>query len=126
MQPPALGDVLCEHPLVHPAAERTTLSVQDGAIGVDFNVDHLVVTETDLCGNMLLTLRLPLLRGEATSWQREAVLSDALSKAVSLAKASSKPLVRRPGLRRREKGAGPTEPPRLRISGRVISDFGGT
>ena len=79
MQPPALCDVLGEHPLVHPAAERTTLSVQDGAIGVYFNVDHLVVTETDLYGNMLLTLRLrlrlrlrlPLLREDATSWQHE-------------------------------------------------------
>ena len=77
----------------HPAAERTTLAVQHGAVGVDFNVDHLAVTETDLYGNMLGTLRLPLLREDATSGQREAVLSDALSKAVSLAKASSKPLV---------------------------------
>ncbi|QQX86703.1 IS200/IS605 family accessory protein TnpB-related protein [Cupriavidus necator] len=77
----------------HPAAERTTLSVQHGAIGVDFNVDHLAVTETDLYGNMLRTLRLPLLREGASSGQREAVLSDALSTAVTLAKAAGKPLV---------------------------------
>jgi len=77
----------------HPEAERTTLSVQHGAIGVDFNVDHLAVTETDLYGNMLRTVRLPLLREDATSGQREAVLSDALSVAVSLAKTARKPLV---------------------------------
>ncbi|MGN5478188.1 IS200/IS605 family accessory protein TnpB-related protein [Cupriavidus basilensis] len=77
----------------HPAAEPTTLSVQHGAVGVDFNVDHLAVTETDLYGNMLRTLRLPLLREDATSGLREAVLSDALSHAVRLARDAGKPLV---------------------------------
>ena len=77
----------------HPAAERSTLAVEHGAIGVDFNVDHLAVTETDLYGNMLRTLRLPLLREDATSGQREAVLSDALSRVVKLAKDAKKPLV---------------------------------
>ncbi len=77
----------------HPEAERTTLAVQHGAVGVDFNVDHLAVTETDLYGNMLRTLRLPLLRKNATSGQREAVLFDALSAVVNLAKTVRKPLV---------------------------------
>ena len=71
----------------HPAAERSTLAVEHGAIGIDFNADHLAVTETDLYGNM------PLLREDATSGQREATLSDALSQAVRLAREARKPLV---------------------------------
>lgn len=77
----------------HPAAEQTALSVQHGAIGVDFNVDHLAVTETDLYGNMLRTVRLSLMREEAASGQREAVLSDALSQTIRLAREVRKPLM---------------------------------
>ena len=90
-------------PFNHPVAERITLSVQHGVIGVDFNLDHLAVTETGLDGNMLRTVWLPLLCEDATSGQREALLSDALSKAVSLARES------RCGRRSGEKGAGLTE-----------------
>ncbi|QQX86573.1 hypothetical protein JJQ59_27760 [Cupriavidus necator] len=42
---------------------------------------------------MLRTLQLPLLREDATPGQREAVLSNALSKAISLVRESTKPLV---------------------------------
>ena len=63
----------------HPPAERTTLAVQQGALGFDFSVDHLTLAETDLYGSMLRKLRPPHVR---TPQQRNAVLSDALSTAV--------------------------------------------
>jgi hypothetical protein len=46
----------------HKPAPKTTLDLMCGAVGDDFNVDHLAVTETDAFGNLLHTGRLPLLR----------------------------------------------------------------
>ncbi|WP_436197018.1 hypothetical protein [Paraburkholderia hospita] len=46
----------------HKPAPKTTLDLMYGAVGDDFNVDHLAVTETDAFGNLLHTGRLPLLR----------------------------------------------------------------
>ncbi|WP_100216069.1 IS200/IS605 family element transposase accessory protein TnpB [Paraburkholderia hospita] len=77
----------------HRAAPKTTLDVAYGAIGIDFNVDHLAVTETDAFGNLLRTGRLPLLREEAGSGQRNGVLSDVLTKAVAWASKTRKPVV---------------------------------
>ena len=77
----------------HQPAEVISLNVQHGAIGIDFNVDHLGVTETDRFGNLLRTRRFPLLREEASSGQRNAVLSDALTAAVAWAVATRKPVV---------------------------------
>ncbi|CAG9222041.1 hypothetical protein BCAR13_440120 [Paraburkholderia caribensis] len=77
----------------HAPARRVTLDVQHGAVGLDFNVDHLAVTETDPFGNLLRTKRFCLLREDATSGQREAVLSDALSAAVAWARVELKPVV---------------------------------
>ena len=77
----------------HAPARRVTLNAQHGAVGLDFNVDHLAVTETDLFGNLLRTKRFRLLREDATAGQREAVLSDALSAAVAWAKDELKPIV---------------------------------
>jgi IS605 OrfB family transposase len=77
----------------HAPARRVTLDVQHGAVGLDFNVDHLAVTETDPFGNLLRTKRFRLLREDATSGQREAALSDALSAAVAWAKDELKPVV---------------------------------
>ncbi|WP_232072279.1 transposase [Paraburkholderia pallida] len=77
----------------HKPAERVTLDTEYGAIGVDFNVDHLAVTETDPFGNLLRTKRLPLLREHASSGQRGAVLSDALTEVVRWARRARKPVV---------------------------------
>jgi hypothetical protein len=77
----------------HQLADKTTLDVAHGAIGIDFNVDHLAVTETDLFGNMLNTQRFELLREDASSGQRNAALSDALTAAVAKAKSTRKPVV---------------------------------
>ena len=77
----------------HQPAERVTLDTEYGAIGMDFNVDHLAVTETDAYGNLLWTRRLPLLREHASSAQRNAALSDALTTAVAWAKNTRKPVV---------------------------------
>ncbi|CAG9262363.1 hypothetical protein PCAR4_570021 [Paraburkholderia caribensis] len=62
-------------------------------MGLDFNVDHLAVTETDPFGNLPRTRRFRLLREDAMSGQREAVLSDALWAAVAWAKDELKPIV---------------------------------
>jgi IS605 OrfB family transposase len=70
-----------------------TLDVQYGAVGIDFNVDHLAATETDPSGNLISTRRFALLREDATSGRREAVLSDALEEAVAWAKDEFRPVV---------------------------------
>jgi hypothetical protein len=77
----------------HEPAEITTLDVTYGAIDLDFNVDHLAVTETDPFGNLLRTRRFPLLREEASSGQRNAVLSGVLTAAVAWARETRKPVV---------------------------------
>jgi hypothetical protein len=77
----------------HAPVRRVTLDAQHGVVGLDFNVDHLAVTETDPFGNLLRTKRFALLREDATSGQRQAVLSDALSAAVAWAKDELKPVV---------------------------------
>ncbi|WP_246217279.1 transposase [Paraburkholderia panacisoli] len=77
----------------HEPAERTKLDAAHGAVGIDFNADHLAVTETDPLGNLLRTRRFPLLREDAGTGQRNAVLSDALTAAVVWAKGARKPVV---------------------------------
>ena len=77
----------------HQRAESATLDAAHGAIGIDFNVDHLAVTETDPFGNLLRTRGFPLLREDASSRQRNAVLSDALTAAVTRAREIRKPVV---------------------------------
>jgi IS605 OrfB family transposase len=77
----------------HKPAERVTLDAQFGVIGIDFNADHLAVTETDPCGNLLKTRRYALLREDASSGHRESVLSDALTQVVAWAKEARKPIV---------------------------------
>jgi hypothetical protein len=49
----------------HQPAQKITLGAAHGAVGIDFNVDHLAVTETDTFGNMLRSRRFHLLREDA-------------------------------------------------------------
>jgi hypothetical protein len=67
----------------HRHAEVISIDVQHRAIEIDFNLDHLTVTETDPFGNLLRTRRFPLLREDAPSGQRNAGLADALTAAVT-------------------------------------------
>lgn len=77
----------------HSPGELVTLESSYGAVGIDFNVDHLAVTEPDAHGNLPRTRRLPLLREHASSDQRNAALSDALTEAVNWAKTLRKTVV---------------------------------
>lgn len=60
-----------------PAAIVSTLAVHYGAIGIDFNADHLAVTETDLGGNLGVSRRIDLPFADKTTGQRAALSSDA-------------------------------------------------
>jgi IS605 OrfB family transposase len=70
----------------HTQAERTTFNAGYGTVGIDFNVDHRAVTETDAFGN-------PLLREDSSSGQCNPSLSDALQVAIAWAKEVRKPIV---------------------------------
>lgn len=76
-----------------PAGKVSTLDKQYGCVGVDFNVDHLAVTETDRNGNLIGSKRIDLpFEGKSTR-QRDALLSDALEMVVEMALAVQKPVV---------------------------------
>lgn len=75
-----------------PAAPLSTLQAQFGGIGVDFNADHLAVTQTDAGGNMIASRRIDLPFGDKSSGQRAAILSDAVEQVVELALAARKPI----------------------------------
>ena len=59
----------------------------------DLEAELAVLGRQDLTATMPRTRRLPLLHEDATSGEREAALSDALSQAVGLARDARKPLV---------------------------------
>jgi hypothetical protein len=46
----------------HPPAARVTSSTTYGALGLDFNVDHLAVTETGASGNLSREAPCPVAR----------------------------------------------------------------
>ncbi|WP_310461034.1 IS200/IS605 family accessory protein TnpB-related protein [Sphaerotilus sp.] len=76
---------------VDPVATIST--AQAGAVGADFNADHLAVAETDRHGNLIAHQRIDLyLRGMSTD-QRRAAMGDAVKQVVERARASSKPIV---------------------------------
>jgi IS605 OrfB family transposase len=71
----------------------TVSTAQAGAVGADFNADHLAVAETDRHGNLLAHQRIDLdTRGMSTD-QRRAAMGDAVKQVVERARASAKPLV---------------------------------
>ncbi|QQX88473.1 IS200/IS605 family accessory protein TnpB-related protein [Cupriavidus necator] len=75
-----------------PAAPISTLSAKFGAIGIDFNADHLAVTETDPGGNMIQSWRVELPLEDKSTGQRAALLSDALEGVVEHALQAGKPI----------------------------------
>jgi IS605 OrfB family transposase len=76
----------------HQPARQSSHEAKYGAVGIEFNAEFLEATETDAFGNMLRTKRHRLLHKDASSGQRHAVLSDALTSVVAWAKEMRKPL----------------------------------
>ena len=64
-----------------------------GVIGVDLNVDHLAVAETDPSGNFRSAFRVPLVTYGKSSRQAEALIGDAVARVVEYARAAGKPIV---------------------------------
>ena len=64
-----------------------------GAIGVDVNVDHLALSETDSSGNWLRSWSVPLVTYGKSNDQAEALIGDGVAQLVSLARSAGKPLV---------------------------------
>ena len=73
--------------------EKVSRSVSCGAIGIDFNADHLAIAETDASGNRVKCWRVELdFKGKSAD-QRKDILSVALQRVVDLAVAKKLPLV---------------------------------
>ncbi len=64
-----------------------------GAIGLDVNVDHLAVSETDSSGNWLRSWTVPLATYGKSKKQAEALIGDAVAGIVAQALEAGKPLV---------------------------------
>ena len=64
-----------------------------GAVGVDVNVDHLAVSETDSSGNWLRSWTVPLVTYGKSAKQAEALIGDAVARVVDIAREAGKPLV---------------------------------
>ena len=64
-----------------------------GAVGVDINVDHLAVSETDSSGNWLRSWPVPLVTCGKSKKQSESLIGDAVAQVVAYALQVGKPLV---------------------------------
>ena len=64
-----------------------------GAIGVDLNVDHLAVCETDASGNYVHAFSVPLVTYGKSQHQAEAIIGDAVASVVAYAREVGKPIV---------------------------------
>ena len=64
-----------------------------GAIGVDLNVDHLAVTETDASGNYINAFSVPLVTYGKSQHQAAAIIGDAVAGVVEYAREVGKPIV---------------------------------
>ena len=64
-----------------------------GAVGVDLNADHLAVCETDASGNYVHAFSVPLVTYGKSRHQAEALIGDAVARAVAYARAVGKPIV---------------------------------
>ena len=74
------------------AAPKVTIS-QHGRIGVDINVNHLAIAETDSSGNLLKTWTIKTnVYGKSTN-QAKAILGDAAAELVKIALKAHKPIV---------------------------------
>ena len=64
-----------------------------GAVGIDFNADHLAVAEIDHSGNLVDFLRLPTTVLGKSSDQRQAIYGEAAAEIADRARRASKPVV---------------------------------
>lgn len=76
---------------VDPVATIST--AQAGAVGADFNADHLAVAETDRHGNLIAHQRIDLDTRGMNADQRRAAMGDAVKQVVERARAASRPIV---------------------------------
>ena len=74
------------------ASPRVSLS-GNGTIGVDLNIDHLAIVETDRYGNPVHRHTVPLITYGKTKEQAKASIGDACAKVAQIAKRAKKPLV---------------------------------
>ena len=65
-----------------------------GAIGIDMNVDHIAVVETDAKGNPIDKKTIPLCTYGKRSDQAKALIGDVVKEIVLLAKEKEKPIIR--------------------------------
>jgi len=71
-----------------------TLSKKDiGAIGMDINIDHLAIAETDRFGNLISSKRIPLVTYGKSKHQTLAAIGEASKELVALAEKSKKPII---------------------------------
>ncbi len=75
------------------ASESVVTDRARGAIGVDLNADHLVVSETDGSGNWVRSWRAPLGTYGKKPHQAEANIGDAVASVVAHAREVGKPIV---------------------------------
>ena len=64
-----------------------------GAIGVDVNVDHLAVSETDASGNWVRSWRVPVVTYGKSPKRAGALTGDSVARVVARAREAGKPLV---------------------------------
>src|SRR5205807_2406138 len=64
-----------------------------GVIGIDINVDHIAVVETDRFGNPIKHKSFPLVCYGKTTDQAKAIIGDVSAEIVEWAKATQKPLI---------------------------------
>ena len=64
-----------------------------GAVGLDINIDHLALVETDRFGNPISKKTIPFNLYGKSSDQTRAIIGDAAASAVTLAQETNKPLI---------------------------------
>jgi IS605 OrfB family transposase len=64
-----------------------------GAVGLDINIDHLALVETDRFGNPIDRKTIPLCLKDKTSDQAKALIGDAAAEVVQYVQATQKPLI---------------------------------
>jgi len=74
-------------------APQTTSTENFGALGVDFNADHLAVAETDRFGNLMNARRFDVNTCGKTSEQTDAIYGDVAVEIARMAVAAAKPTV---------------------------------
>ena len=63
-----------------------------GAVGVDFNSDHLAVTEADFSGNWLNSFSVPMVTYGKSAKQSEAIVGDAVAEVIGYARVVGRPV----------------------------------